>query len=142
MGYITGTNRDQITLITLDDFVDENNLCRLIDAFVNSLDFKELGFKYSATNDTGRPPYDPADMLKLYIYGNQYRIRSSRRLEMETLRNVEVMWLMNGLTPDDKTICNFRKDNRKALKEVFKMFNKLCLALGLFGKEIAAVDGS
>ena len=142
MGYITGTNRDQITLITLDDFVDENNLCRVIDAFVNSLDFKELGFKYSATNDTGRPPYDPADMLKLYIYGNQYRIRSSRRLEMETLRNVEVMWLMNGLTPDDKTICNFRKDNRKALKEVFKMFNKLCLALGLFGKEIAAVDGS
>jgi len=80
--------------------------------------------------------------MKLYIYGNQYRIRSSRRLQTETLRNVEAMWLMNGLTPDDKTISNFRKDNRKAMKEVFKTFNKLSLALGLFGKETVAIDGS
>jgi transposase len=142
MGYVTGTNRHQVNLITFDDFVDENNLCRVIDAFINSLSLQELGFKYANLNDTGRPPFDPADMMKLYIYGNQYRIRSSRRLEAECLRNVEVMWLMNGLTPDDKTICNFRKDNKNALKEVFKMFNKLCLALGLFGKETVAIDGS
>jgi transposase len=142
MGYISGLNRNQSAIVSLDQYVDENNLCRVIDAFVNSLDLKELGFKYSELKSTGRPPYDPADMMKLYIYGNQYRIRSSRRLETETLRNVEVMWLMNGLSPDDKTISNFRKDNHKALKEVFKMFNKLCLAMGLFGKETVAVDGS
>jgi transposase len=142
MAYISGLDRNQAAIITLDQYVDENNLCRVIDAFVDSLDLKELGFKHSVLKDTGRPPFDPADMMKLYIYGNQYRVRSSRRLEAETLRNVEVMWLMNGLTPDDKTISNFRKDNRKALKEVFKMFNKLCLALGLFGKETIAVDGT
>jgi len=135
-------DRYQAAIFTLDEYVDENNICRVIDAFANSLDFKELGFKYSEPKDTGRPPFNPADMMKLYIYGNQYRIRSSRRLEAESLRNVEVMWLMNGLTPDDKTISNFRKDNRKAMKEVFKTFNKLCLLLGLFGKETVAVDGS
>ena len=142
MGYIAGLDRNQTAIVTLDQYVDENNLCRVIDAFVNSLDLKELGFKYSVFKDTGRPPFDPADMMKLYIYGNQFRIRSSRRLEAETLRNVEVMWLLNGLTPDDKTISNFRMDNRKAIKEVFKTFNKLCLALGLFGKETIAIDGS
>ena len=142
MRYITGLNRNQAAIFTLDDYVDENNLCRIIDAFTDSLDFKGLGFKYSEPKDTGRPPFNPADIMKLYMYGNQYRIRSSRRLETESLRNVEVMWLMNGLTPDDKTISNFRKDNRKAIKEVFKMFNKLCLTLGLFGKETVAVDGT
>jgi transposase len=142
MGYITGLDRDQTAIITLDEYVDENNLCRVIDAFVNNLNFKELGFKYSEPKNTGRPPFDPADMMKLYIYGSQNSIRSSRKLEKESLRNVEVMWLMNGLTPDDKTICNFRKDNPKALKEVFKMFNKLCLTLGLFGKRTVAVDGT
>jgi len=142
MGYITGLDRNQTTIVSLDQYVDENNLCRVIDAFVNSLDLKGMGFKYANPKDTGRPPYDPGDILKLYVYGHENRIRSSRKLETETLRNVEVMWLMNGLTPDDKTISNFRMDNRKALKEVFKMFNKLCLDLGLFGKETVAVDGS
>jgi len=142
MGYVSGLDRFQAAIVTLDQYVDEDNICRVIDAFVNSLDFKGLGFKYSVPKDTGRPPFDPADMMKLYIYGNQFRIRSSRRLEAETLRNVEVMWLLNGLTPDDKTISNFRKDNRKAMKEVFKTFNKLCLALGLFGKETVSVDGT
>jgi transposase len=126
----------------LDEYVDENNICRVIDAFANSLDLKGLGFKHSAPKDTGRPPFNPADMIKLYMYGNQNRIRSSRRLEIECARNVEVMWLMNGLAPDDKTICNFRKDNGKLLKKVFKTFNRLCLALGLFGAETAAVDGT
>jgi transposase len=142
MGYISGLDRNQTAIISLDQYVDENNLCRVIDAFINSLDLKELGFKYSETKDTGRPPYDPADLMKLYMYGNQFRIRSSRRLEAESLRNVEVMWLMNGLTPDDKTISNFRMDNRKALKEVFRMFNRLCLALGIFGRETVAIDGA
>jgi transposase len=142
MGHVSGLDRNQTALISLEQFVDENNLCRVIDAFVNNLDLKEMGFKYAVPKDTGRPPFDPGDMLKLYIYGHQYRIRSSRRLETETLRNVEVMWLMNGLTPDDKTICNFRKDNRKELKEVFKMFNKLCLALGLLGRKTVSIDGS
>jgi len=142
MAYITGMDRNQTAIITLDQYVDENNLCRVIDAFVNNLDFIQLGFKYSQPKDTGRPPFHPADMLKLYIYGNQYRVRSSRRLEAEASRNVEVMWLMNGLTPDDKTICNFRKDNSKALKEVFRLFNKLCIKMELFGKETVAIDGS
>jgi transposase len=142
MAYITGMDRNQTAIISLNQYVDEDNICRLIDAFVNSLNFIELGFKYSQPKDTGRPPFHPADMLKLYIYGNQYRIRSSRRLEAETIRNVEVMWLMNGLTPDDKTICNFRKDNRKALKEVFRLFNKLCIKVELFGKDTVAIDGS
>jgi len=142
VGYINGLDRNQTAIFTLDEYVDENNICRVIDAFANTLDFMELGFKYSVPKDTGRPPFNPADIMKLYMYGNQYRIRSSRRLEAESIRNVEVMWLMNGLTPDDKTISNFRKDNRKAIKEVFKMFNKLCLALGLFGKETVAIDGS
>jgi len=142
MGYVSGIDRKQAAIISLDQYVDEDNLCRVIDGFVNSLDLKGMGFKYAEAKDTGRPPFDPGDMLKLYIYGHENRIRSSRKLETESLRNVEVMWLMNGLTPDDKTISNFRKDNRKALKEVFKKFNKLCLALGLFGKETVAVDGS
>jgi len=142
LAYISGVDRNQAAIISLDQYVDENNICRVIDAFVNSIDFKEMGFKYSQPKDTGRPPFDPAAMMKLYIYGNLYRIRSSRRLEAETLRNVEAMWLMNGLTPDDKTISNFRKDNRKALKEVFRLFNKLCIKLELFGKETEAIDGS
>jgi len=142
MGYITGLDRNQTAIITLDEYVDENNLCRVIDAFVNTLDLKELDFKYSEPKETGRSPFDPADMMKLYMYGNQYKIRSSRKLEMESLRNVEVMWLINGLTPDDKTICNFRKDNPKAIKKVFNMFNKLCLSLGLFGRKTVAIDGS
>jgi transposase len=142
MGYISGLDRNQAAIVTLDQYVDEDNLCRVIDAFVNSLDFKELGFMYSVPKDTGRPPFDPGDMMKLYLYGNQYRIRSSRRLEAESMRNVEVMWLLNGLAPDDKTISNFRKDNRKAMKEVFKTFNRLCMALGLFGKDTVAVDGT
>ena len=142
MGHISGLDRNQTAIVALDQYVDENNLCRVIDAFVNSLDLIELGFKYAVPKDTGRPPFAPGDMMKLYIYGSLNKVRSSRRLEKETLRNVEVMWLLNGLVPDDKTISDFRKDNRAAMKKVFKMFNKLCLALGLFGMETASVDGT
>ena len=144
MAYINGVDRNQLTFepISLDDYVGEDNVCRVIDAFVSTLDLKEMGFKYTQTSPTGRPPYDPADMLKLYIYGYLNRIRSSRRLELETKRNLEVMWLLNSLSPDDKTICNFRKDNSKQLKTVFRKFNEFCLQLNLFGCETVAIDGS
>lgn len=144
MKYISGIDRNQINIIpeTLDDYVDENNICRFIDAFVERLDFVELGFKHGQLSGTGRPPYNPAVLLKLYIYGMLNRVRSSRRLQMETLRNVEVMWLLNKQTPDDKTICNFRKDNADALPKVFRTFNKMCLKWELFSCETAAVDGS
>jgi len=144
MPYIQGENREQLTLtpMCLDDYITSDSICRVIDAFVRSLDITELGFKYSQTKDTGRPPHDPANMLMLYLYGYLNRIRSSRRLEAETHRNIEVMWLMEKLTPDDKTICNFRKDNAKALKKVFRQFSLWCSHQGLYGKELVAVDGS
>ena len=144
MRYITGQDRYQINMMpkSLDDYVEEDNPCRVVDAFVNTLDLKSMGFKYAQPKDSGRPPFNPADMLKLYIYGYQNKIRSSRRLQKETIRNVEVMWLLNGLTPDDKTISNFRTDNNKVLKEVFRKFNQLCIELELFGKKTVSIDGS
>jgi len=142
--YKGGRDRNQINILpeTLDDYVDENNICRFIDAFVESLDFAELGFKHGQLSRTGRPPYHPAVLLKLYIYGMLNRVRSSRRLHAETLRNMEVMWLLNKQSPDDKTICNFRKDNAEALPKVFRSFNKMCLNWDLFSRETVAVDGS
>ena len=144
MAYIQGENKEQLTInpMCLDDYIEEDNICRVIDAFVRSLDMSELGFAYSTTKQTGRPPYDPAHRLILYIYGYLNRIRSSRRLEAEAYRNIEVMWLIEKLTPDDKTICNFRKDNGKALKKVFRQFSLWCSEQGLYGKELIAVDGS
>lgn len=144
MAYVEGVNRDQITLFpeAIDDYITEDNPVRFIDAFVGGLDLSEHGFKYSDTNPTGRPPYNPADLLKLYIYGYLNRIRSSRKLEQETIRNVELMWLLCKLSPDFKTIADFRKDNRKAFKKVFREFTLLCRKLKLFGGELIAVDGS
>jgi len=126
----------------LDDYIEADSICRVIAAYVSSLDMVALGFKYAETKDTGRPPHDPASMLMLYLYGYLNRIRSSRRLEAETKRNVEVMWLMEKVAPDDKTICNFRKDNASALKKVFREFSLWCNRQGLYGKELIGVDGS
>jgi len=144
MAYVQGENRTQLTLtpMCLDDYIGKNNICRVILAYVSSLDMSEMGFKYAKPQDNGRPPYNPTAMLMLYLYGYLNRIRSSRRLELETQRNVEVMWLMENLTPDDKTICNFRKDNAKALKKVFSQFSHWCDEHDLYGKELVAVDGS
>ena len=144
MPYMQGENREQMTLMPmcLDDYIEKDSICRVIAAYVGSLDMAALGFKYAEPKDTGRPPHDPASMLMLYLYGYLNRIRSSRRLEAETKRNVEVMWLMEKLTPDDKTICNFRKDNAAALKKVFREFSLWCNQQGLYGKELVAVDGS
>ena len=98
-------------------------------------------FDTASPNDTGRPSYDPKDMLKLYVYGYMYRVRSSRRLETETKRNLEVIWLLGRLSPDHKTISRFRRDNGKALKNTFRAFVRLCADLGLYGKELVAIDG-
>ncbi len=144
MAYITGEDRNQITLFpeAVDDYIATDNPVRVVEAFVNSLDMQELGFKRSEPNNTGRPSYDPRDLLKLYLYGYLNRIRSSRRLESESGRNLELLWLLKKLKPDFKTIADFRKDNSRALKEVFKRFALLCKNWGLYGKEVIAVDGS
>jgi len=144
MPYIQGENREQLTLtpMCLDDYIEQDSICRVVAAYVSNLDMAALGFKYAQTKGTGRPPHDPGSMLMLYLYGYLNRIRSSRRLEAETKRNVEVMWLMEKITPDDKTICNFRKDNSAALKKVFREFSLWCSRQGLYGKKLVAVDGS
>ena len=123
-------------------YINEDSTVRVIDEHVEQLDMKELGFKKTVYPTIGRPPYDPKDLLKLYLYGYLNRIRSSRRLEHEASRNIEVIWLLKKLKPDFKTIADFRKDNKKALKKVFRDFTKLCDEWGLFGKELVAIDGS
>src|SRR6266404_7791427 len=144
MSYIEGESRELRVLFpeVLDDYISEDNLVRFIDAFVDGLEMEELGFDRTAPKETGRPPYDPRDLLKLYIYGYLNRVRTGRRLERECQRNVELMWLMRKLRPDFKTITDFRKDNRKAFRGVFRQFVLLCKGLGLVGGELVAVDGS
>jgi transposase len=144
MGYKTGVDKKQLSLlpISLDDYIPEDHICRVISAFTEQLQMAALGYKYAEYKDTGCRPYDPCIMLNLYIYGYLHRVRSSRRLRDETRRNVEAMWLMEGLTPDDKTVCNFRKDNAKALKETFKEFSMMCRELGLYGGELTATDST
>ena len=144
MDYIEGSNRDQLTLFpqSLDEYVSEDNPVRFIDAFVENLDLIDLDFKHSLLKETGRPPYHPAVLLKLYIYGYLNRIRSSRRLEQESHRNLEVIWLTGKLMPDHKTIANFRRDNRAAIREVCRSFTRFCRELDLFSGELVAIDGS
>ncbi len=127
---------------SIEEYVPGDAPVRFLDAFVDQLDLEKLGFQRSQPAPTGRPGYDPADLLKLYLYGYLYRIRSSRRLESEAHRNVELMWLLRHLTPDFKTIADFRRDNRQCFKGVFKQFNLLCRKLDLFGAELVAIDGS
>ena len=144
MGYIRGADRNQIILFPecMDEYISDDNSVRVIDEYVEQLDIKNLGFDKAESACTGRPAYNPKDLLKLYIYGFLNRIRSSRRLEQEGIRNIEVIWLLKKLRPDFKTIADFRKNNKKAIKNVFREFNKLCDEWGLFGKELVAIDGS
>jgi transposase len=144
MGYKKKASRDQIIFMPecLEDYVTEANPVRVIDAFIDSLDLNGMGFTKSIPAETGCPAYDPSDMLKLYVYGYSNHLRSSRRLMRESRRNVELMWLIGKLQPDFRTISDFRKENAKLLKEVFKEFVKLCDKLGLYKKELLAVDGS
>ena len=142
--HVDGVHRKQTILFpdTLDEYVDEANPVRFIDAFVDSLDLEKLGFKHSIPCETGRPSYDPSDLLKLYVYGYLNQVRSSRKLERECYRNVEVMWLMKKLAPDHKTIADFRKDNVGCIKPVFKEFVYLCKSLDLYGAQLVAIDGT
>ena len=144
MRYIEGVDRKQMTLLPdcIEDLVGQDNPVRVIEAFVNNLDLKEADFRRSIPNATGRPSYDPRDLLKLYVYGYFNRIRSSRKLMTECTRNIELFYLLGKLTPDFRTIADFRKDNAKALKKVFSAFVKLCVNLGLYQKELLAIDGS
>lgn len=144
MRYIEGLNRNQSLMFPelLDDYVDPNNPVRFIDAFVDGLDLLALGFTHATTSAIGRKPFNPAAILKLYIYGYLNKTRSSRHLEKATGCNIEVMWLIGKLRPDFKTIADFRKDNTKALKKVFREFVLLCKSMDLFGCELIAIDGS
>ena len=144
MGYIAGTNREQVVLFpaVIDDYVSGDNPVRFVEAFVKQLDLGVLGISKAEPEERGRPAYDPRDLLKLFIYGYLNEIRSSRKLERETIRNVEVMWLVRRLTPDHKTIANFRKDNARVLPGVFREFTKLCREQELFGGELVGIDGS
>ncbi len=142
--HVTGHYRKQSVLFPniLDDYVDKENPVRFIDAFIDSLNLAKLGFKHSVLADTGRPSYDPLDLLKLYVYGYLNQVRSSRKLEKECHRNVEVMWLMKKLAPDFKTIADFRKNNVDCIKGVFKEFVYLCRRLDLYGAQLVAIDGT
>jgi len=144
MSYLRGPDRSQVQLLPacVEDYVAANAPARFIDAYAEGLDFAALGFTHAQPKETGRPPYHPADLLKLYLYGYLHRVRSSRRLEAEAARNLEVVWLLRGVRPDFKTIADFRKDNRAAFKPLFKDFNLLCRSLDLFGAELVAIDGS
>lgn len=144
MRYIEGIDRKRKIAYPeyIDDYITDDNPVRVIDAFVDALNLEPMGFKNITPSHTGRPGFNPKDLLKLYIYGYMNRITSSRRLESEAIRNVELMWLIRRLRPDYKTIADFRKDNKDAIQSVFKQFVALCKQWDLFGMEVIAVDGS
>ncbi|HEY5808791.1 MAG TPA: IS1182 family transposase [Povalibacter sp.] len=142
--FMEGADREQSTLLPdcLDDWIDESNPVRAVDVFVDGLDLAKLGFDGVVPAATGRPSYHPSALLKLYIYGYLNRIQSSRRLEREAVRNLEAIWLLKRLTPDDKTIADFRKDNGPAIRKVCAQFVTLCRQMGLLTKASVAIDGS
>lgn len=144
MSYIEGQDRHQIMLLpeSLEELIDQENPVRVIDAFVDGLNLDKLGFRQAEPSVMGRPCYNPQDLLKLYIYGYFNKIRSSRKLMKECQRNIELFFLLRRLTPDFRTIADFRKHNAKALKAVFREFVGICLAMNLYQKELLAIDGS
>ena len=141
--FIQGESRHQSVLFPerLDDYVAEGNAVRVIDVFVDELDLSGLGFR-DAPSQLGRPGYHPGTLLRIYIYGYLNQVQSSRRLEREAQRNVELMWLTGRLAPDFKTIADFRKDNGEAIRSVCREFIVLCRQLNLFTEAIVAIDGS
>src|ERR1700687_3771579 len=142
--FVQGDNRTQTILLpeALDDYVTDTNPVRVVDVFVDELDLQKLGFEGVEPALTGRPSYHPEVMLKIYIYGYLNRIQSSRRLEREAQRNVELMWLTGRLAPDFKTIADFRHDNGIGIRNVCRRFVELCRQLNLFTEAIVAIDGS
>src|SRR5580692_10678507 len=146
MNFITGADRAQVHLLpaAVEDYVGADNPVRFLEAFVARLDLRAAGFQQPKGDPLGRgrPPYDPADLLKLYLYGYLHQLRSSRRLEAECARNLEVIWLLRQLRPDFKTIADFRKDNAAAFKAVVRELTRLCRQLDLFGGQLLAIDGT
>ncbi|MCA1458415.1 transposase [Bradyrhizobium sp. BRP22] len=142
--FVEGADRSQLTLLPecLEDWVSEDNTVHVIDVFVEALDLHGLGFERVIAKQTGRPSYHPAVLLKLYIFGYLNRVQSSRRLEREACRNIEVMWLIGRLAPDHKTIADFRKDNGAAIRKVCAKFIALCRQMGLLQTPSVAIDGS
>jgi transposase len=142
--YVEGWNRRQSFLLpeSVDDYVDENNPVRVIEAFIDELDLVELDFGKAVPAETGRPAYHPAVLVKLYLYGYLNRIPSSRRLEREAQRNIELVWLTGRLAPDFKTIADFRRDNGLAIRSTCRRFVMLCRRLNLFLETTVAIDGS
>src|SRR5258706_6845072 len=144
MTFIAGVDRSQALVLpeSFEDYVAKDHPVRFLDAFVDGLRLERCGFARTRPAETGRPPFAPGDLLKLYLWGYLNKVRSSRRLERECARNLEVIWLMRKLRPDFKTIADFRKDNACAFKSVFRAFNLLCRELDLFGAELVAIDGT
>ena len=144
MNHVRGVDREQALLLpeTIEDYVTPENPVRFIDAFVASLDLHALGFARAIAAYTGRPAYDPGALLRLYLYGYLHRLRSSRQLEKECHRNLELLWLLRRLAPDHKTIADFRRDHRAGFKLVHRQFHLLCHQLKLFGGELVAIDGT
>ena len=144
MNYIAGSDRSEVLLLpeALEDYIAAGNPVRFIDAFVGQLDLGKEGFRHGEMPATGRPPYDPGDLLRLYLYGYLNRVRSSRGLEREAGRNLEVIWLLRKLRPDFKTIAEFRRENAAGIKAVGRQFLLLCRKLELFGGELVAIDST
>jgi transposase len=142
--HIQGEDRFQSVMFpeVLEDYVPQDAQVRYVDAFVDRLDLEALNFQKATAKTTGRPPYHPGDLLKLYLYGYLNRLRSSRKLEQETYRNLEVIWLLRKLHPDFKTIADFRKNNGQAIRNLCQLFTLMCRNEGLFGGEMVAIDGS
>lgn len=142
--FVAGQDRSQSTLFPerLDDFIAEDNPVRAVDVFVDELDLAALGFEGAVAAETGRPSYHPATLLKIYIYGYLNRVQSSRRLEREAQRNLELIWLTGRLAPDFKTIADFRRDNGPSIRKVCSRFVALCRQLNLLSDGVIAIDGS
>jgi len=142
--YKKGNSKDQLSIVPmcLDDMLPEDAEVRALEVIIDKMDIRSMGFTYSQTKSTGRLPYDPVDMFKIYAYSYFNGIRSSRKIERECYRNIELMWLIGDIRPDFKTIADFRKDNKAQIKAAFQKFSMICSELGLIGKEIVAVDGS
>ena len=144
MGYRRGQERNQVVLLpeTLDDFIPQDSYVRFLDQFVDSFDLATLGFSHAVAAETGRPPYDPADLLKLYLYGSLSRLNSSRQLAHACRSNLEVMWLLKRLQPDFRTISDFRKQNGQPIKNLFRVFIRKLKAMGIVTGEMVGIDGS
>ncbi|WP_138205961.1 transposase, partial [Haloimpatiens lingqiaonensis] len=142
MNYIHGDDRKQTKIEIMEDYVDNDSEVRIIDKIIDVMNIESMGFKVGNNDEVGRPKFNPKDLLKLYIYGYFYGVRSSRKLAKQCLINREVIWLIKGIKPKYRVIADFRKENVEALENVFKKFFNYCIELGLYGKELIVIDGT